>query len=180
MSTNGDERNESESETMFVGSLDDHQKFKLPSNASLNSILSWSIEHSDPELLKQKLKERKTKTELTEEDLKWMEVLFPDVKKQSNELLDVLTDSTAASEDIASAMDIVQYMSEEIDYANAMEGLGVLSAVVDIACDSDKDIECRSIACWTIGSACVNNAKVRKDVEGYPQVIPTLLDNVLL
>lgn len=149
---------------------------------SLQGLLNWAIENSDPEILRQQA-ESFEKGKMTEEELdmsrmdvqELMDMMYTQTSETDllKEALAYLKDGGLTEEEHSSVLLAIQVLVEPIDNANdlkALDGIDIIVAYLD------KGENLATLAAYVLGTAASNNPKFQNDlVESNPDVFKKLL-----
>ncbi|GMH38476.1 hypothetical protein BSKO_06360 [Bryopsis sp. KO-2023] len=153
------------------------------SEQSLQGLLNWAIENSDPEVLRQQA-ESFERGEMSQEELdmsrmdvkELMDMMAsqPSETDLLKEALAYLKDGGLTEEEHSSVLLAIQVLVEPIDNANdlkALDGIDIIVAYLD------KGESLATLAAYVLGTAASNNPKFQNDLVGsHPDVFKTLIE----
>ncbi|GBG73488.1 hypothetical protein CBR_g16829 [Chara braunii] len=137
-------------------------------HSTVESMLHWAIEHSDPQKLKDEVQRTKRLTlEELEQKRKDIRDLLDHLRMPSDaELMTVaikdLQNDALSKEEHLRALDELLILVEPIDNANDLHKLGGLVAVLRMLNSSHSEV--RATAAWVLGKAAQNNPLVQLQI----------------
>ena len=143
------------------------------SEASMNELFHWAIEHSDPELLKSGAAKGLTDEEIVEQRIRMKRVLReldqrPTEGQLMREIVEGLrerglnvTEPDEVAADVFS-LEVLQELVEPIDNANDLDKVGGLDEVIERT--GSRHPEIRTAAYHVLGTAASNNDTVQRQV----------------
>ncbi|KAL5704768.1 hypothetical protein ACHQM5_023146 [Ranunculus cassubicifolius] len=136
--------------------------------SSLESMLQWSIGHSDPVKLKEAAQDtqRLAAGELEKRQLEIKEMMEHLKTPSDSQLMQAaiadLTNSSLSLEEHQRALQDLLDLVELITNANDMDKFGGLTAVIQELSNSDQEM--RILSAWILGKASQNNLVVQKQI----------------
>jgi len=135
----------------------------------MTELLHWAVEHSDPAKLAEAMRKYQEQN-LTIKDVYGQDVidaLFRDEASDMMRLIALVADfrnATIADEELESALSQLQEYVDQVDNAGNLHRMGGLEPLLDLALESGRGAEVRTMALWTLGVATQNNAPVQTDL----------------
>ncbi|KAL3148863.1 hypothetical protein ABBQ32_001736 [Trebouxia sp. C0010 RCD-2024] len=147
---------------------------------SLEDVLHWAIENSDPEQLKQQAETvGREDVGLTARQQE-VQQLIRDMQAAPTEIdlikdtIDVLTNSSAPPEEMLMALEALQSLVEPIDNANDLHTLRGLHPIVRLLSHDSPSLQ--AAAAFVLGTAASNNNKFQEQLmQLHPESISLLL-----
>lgn len=151
----------------------------MDEQAHLNNLLKWGIENSatsrdDPEPRANTDPHRAATSGLSSEALAAL-LGGPSDADRMREAMSAILSPEVDLENKLTAWDNLEQLIENIDNANNMESLGMWAPLIKELHNTEP--ECRSMACWCIGTAVQNNEKAQQRVS--PQATPEVLHKLI-
>jgi len=130
--------------------------------APMTQWLSWAVDHSDKNSLHERAERiRQGLDEPMPIDRDVLEALFPNPLEAMGKLVNVIKNTTAAPEDVASKLMSLEDFIQDIDNANDLHKIGGIAAV-SARLHEDEDPTVQKNAAWVIGTLVQSNPKTQQ------------------